>query len=43
MPCNYSMGSVVETFHFVESQRDSGTQVVMNGNEALAYGVIAAG
>ncbi len=40
---NYSLGNVVETFRFVESQRKDSRQVVMNGNEALAYGVIAAG
>ncbi len=40
----YSLGGVIETFQFVESQkaRDR-AQVVMNGNEALAYGLIAAG
>src|SRR5947207_3096464 len=40
---SHSLGSVLETFEFVESQRKSGQQVVMNGNEALAYGLIAAG
>src|SRR3974390_1200739 len=40
---NYSLGDVLETFKFVESQGRDGHQVVMNGNEALAYGVIAAG
>ena len=40
---NYSLGNVLETFQFVESQRKDGHQVVMNGNEALAYGLIAAG
>jgi 2-oxoglutarate/2-oxoacid ferredoxin oxidoreductase subunit alpha len=40
---NYSLGGVMETFRFVESQRKDRHQVVMNGNEALAYGVIAAG
>ena len=39
----YSLGNVVQTFKFVESQAKAGGQVVMNGNEALAYGVIAAG
>src|SRR6266403_2153396 len=38
-----SLGSVIETFKFVESQKKSGHQVVMNGNEALGYGLIAAG
>lgn len=40
---NYSLGNVVETFRFVESQRRETKQVVMNGNEALAFGIIAAG
>src|SRR5664279_5103769 len=40
---NHSLGNVLETFRFVESQGKDGHQVVMNGNEALAYGVIAAG
>jgi 2-oxoglutarate ferredoxin oxidoreductase subunit alpha len=39
----YSLGNVVETFRFIESNRRGGQQVVMNGNEALAYGLIAAG
>jgi 2-oxoglutarate ferredoxin oxidoreductase subunit alpha len=40
---SYSLGHVLETFKFVESQRKVGRQVVMNGNEALAFGLIAAG
>jgi 2-oxoglutarate ferredoxin oxidoreductase subunit alpha len=40
---SHSLGNVFETFKFVESQRKEGQQVVMNGNEALAYGLIAAG
>src|SRR3989440_1019808 len=40
---SHSMGNVLETFKFVESQHKSGQQVVMNGNEALALGLIAAG
>ncbi len=40
---SYSLGSVIETFKFVESQQKTGHQVVMNGNEALGYGIIAAG
>ncbi len=40
---SHSLGNVLETFQFVESQKKSGQQVVMNGNEALAYGLIAAG
>src|SRR3974390_3219372 len=39
----HSLGQVLETFKFVESQRKDGQQVVMTGNDALAYGVIAAG
>jgi 2-oxoglutarate ferredoxin oxidoreductase subunit alpha len=39
----YTLGKVFETFKFVESQRRTGQQVVMNGNEALAFGLIAAG
>jgi 2-oxoglutarate ferredoxin oxidoreductase subunit alpha len=39
----YSLGKVLETFQFVESAKRSGRQVVMTGNEALAYGLIAAG
>jgi 2-oxoglutarate ferredoxin oxidoreductase subunit alpha len=40
---NYSLGDLLETFKFVESRSRDGRQVVMNGNEALAYGLIAAG
>src|SRR5881296_3286868 len=40
---SHSLGNVFETFKFVDSQRKEGNQVVMNGNEALAYGLIAAG
>src|SRR5215467_11503808 len=40
---SHSLGNVLETFKFVESQRKAGNQVVMTGNEALAYGLIAAG
>src|SRR3989454_8171847 len=39
----YSVGSVIDTFQFVESQKKERSQVVMTGNEALAYGLIAAG
>jgi 2-oxoglutarate/2-oxoacid ferredoxin oxidoreductase subunit alpha len=38
----YSLGSF-ETFQFTEAQKKDGHQVVMTGNEALAYGLIAAG
>lgn len=40
---SHSLGNVLETFKFVDSQKRSGQQVVMNGNEALGYGLIAAG
>jgi 2-oxoglutarate ferredoxin oxidoreductase subunit alpha len=39
----HSLAQVLETFKFAESRRKAGAQVVMNGNEALAYGIIAAG
>jgi 2-oxoglutarate ferredoxin oxidoreductase subunit alpha len=39
----YSLGSIVNTYQFVEAQKKSGHQVVMTGNEALAFGLIAAG
>ena len=38
-----SPGNLLETWQFIESQRKEGHQVVMNGNEAIAYGLIAAG
>jgi 2-oxoglutarate ferredoxin oxidoreductase subunit alpha len=40
---SHSLGQVLETFKFVESHSKGAQQVVMNGNEALAYGIIAAG
>ncbi|HVV01362.1 MAG TPA: 2-oxoacid:acceptor oxidoreductase subunit alpha [Verrucomicrobiae bacterium] len=40
---SHSLGNILETFKFVDSQRKEGSQVVMNGNEALGYGLIAAG
>jgi 2-oxoglutarate ferredoxin oxidoreductase subunit alpha len=39
----YSLGNILETFQFIEAPKKSGHQVVMTGNEALAYGLIAAG
>jgi 2-oxoglutarate/2-oxoacid ferredoxin oxidoreductase subunit alpha len=39
----HSLGGIIETFQFVDAQKKSGHQVVMNGNEALAFGLIAAG
>lgn len=38
-----SVGNLIETFRFLDSQKRAARQVVMNGNEALAYGFIAAG
>ena len=38
-----SPGNVLETFQFTDSQKKGVQQVVMNGNEAIAYGLIAAG
>jgi 2-oxoglutarate ferredoxin oxidoreductase subunit alpha len=40
---SHSLGSVIETFRFVESQKRDRPQVVTNGNEALGWGLIAAG
>jgi 2-oxoglutarate ferredoxin oxidoreductase subunit alpha len=40
---NYSVGDVLATFKFVDSRGKEHRQVVMNGNEAIAYGLIAAG
>ena len=39
----HPLGNVLETFKFVDSQSKDGHQVVMNGNEALGFGLIAAG
>ena len=39
----YDLGNLLETFKFAESANKGGHQVVMNGNEALGYGLIAAG
>ena len=38
-----SPGNLLETFHFADSQKKGAHQVVMNGNEAIAFGLIAAG
>ena len=40
---SHSLGHLIETFKFVDSQKKDGHQVVMNGNEALGFGLIAAG
>jgi 2-oxoglutarate ferredoxin oxidoreductase subunit alpha len=39
----HSLGNVLETFKFKDSASKGGHQVVMNGNEALGFGLIAAG
>jgi 2-oxoglutarate ferredoxin oxidoreductase subunit alpha len=38
-----ALGNILETFQFTEPKKRAGHQVVMNGNEALALGLIAAG
>jgi 2-oxoglutarate ferredoxin oxidoreductase subunit alpha len=40
---SFSLGSVVDTFSFDASDERDRSQVVMNGNESLALGLIAAG
>src|SRR5437867_972261 len=41
---SHSLGGVLETFQFVEAHKAGDRpQIVMTGNEALAYGIIAAG
>jgi len=40
---SHSLGNILETFKFVDSTKKDGHQVVMNGNEAIGYGLIAAG
>lgn len=40
---NHALGGMLETFEMAESARRDHPQVVMNGNEAMAYGVLAAG
>jgi 2-oxoglutarate ferredoxin oxidoreductase subunit alpha len=40
---SHSVQGLIEVYQFVESQKRSRPQVVMNGNEAVAYGLIAAG
>jgi 2-oxoglutarate/2-oxoacid ferredoxin oxidoreductase subunit alpha len=39
----YTLGNLMETFKFAQSRQRGRHQVVMNGNEAIAYGLIAAG
>ena len=40
---SFQLDSAWATFHFIEGQKQGSTQVVMNGNEALGFGLIAAG
>ncbi|HEY2082289.1 MAG TPA: 2-oxoacid:acceptor oxidoreductase subunit alpha [Verrucomicrobiae bacterium] len=40
---SYTFGNIVDLFRFVDSEKKDRHQVVMNGNEAMAYGLIAAG
>jgi len=40
---SYAIGDLIETFRFMDSRKKGSQQVVMNGNEALGYGLIAAG
>ncbi len=39
----HSLDKVLQTFQFADSRPKSKAQVVMTGNDALAYGIIAAG
>lgn len=40
---SHSLGGIMDTFKFVDSQKKGRPQVVMNGNEAIGLGLIAAG
>jgi len=40
---SYSVGHIIETFRFADSAKKDRPQLVMNGNEAMGYGLIAAG
>ncbi len=40
---SYSIGNLLDTYKFADSQKRAAVQVVMNGNEALGFGLIAAG
>jgi len=40
---SYNVGGLMETYRFKDSQNKGRSQVVMNGNEALGYGLLAAG
>ena len=39
----YELGNVLETFRFQDSETRDRDQLVMTGNEALGYGILAAG
>ncbi len=39
----YELGDVLETYRFVDSESRTRDQLVMTGNEALGYGILAAG
>ncbi len=40
---SYSLGDMLQTFQFLDSRKRETAQIVMNGNEALGFGLIAAG
>ncbi|MDB6031841.1 MAG: pyruvate ferredoxin oxidoreductase [Verrucomicrobiales bacterium] len=40
---SHSLGNIIDVFQFLASEKKDRAQVVMNGNEALGYGLIAAG
>src|SRR5207245_1522321 len=40
---SHSLDNIIETFQFVEGKKRAGHQLLMTGNEALGYGLIAAG
>lgn len=40
---NHSLENLLKSYQFYAAQNKVGTQVVMNGNEAIAYGLLAAG
>ena len=39
----FTLGNIIDTFKFIDSEKKDRHQVVMNGNEAMAFGFIAAG
>jgi 2-oxoglutarate ferredoxin oxidoreductase subunit alpha len=40
---SHPLGNVVDLFKFVDATKKDGNQIVTNGNEALGYGLLAAG